>query len=214
MKRRPFLLIIFLCLLVSCSVKEDVSIDSITIKEVRAITTLDGLDISQQGLFVTISSLDFDVNQNYEITISSPLEKYSWHAKDSPVEKDTIPSILLKDLFMPPHIQFPSGIYTLEILQEDTSFIKSHFEYTQSSNFIKLEPINITFEERDGTFYVQLLPELQGDVVIDFYDASHTMLLTLRDVFTHEKLNDESFRNSVDRIIVQVDDKDIYRIVL
>ena len=214
MKRSLFLLIIFLCLVVSCSVKEDVSIDSIAIKEVRALTSLDGLDISQQGLFVTISSLDFDVNQNYEVIISSPLEKYSWHAKESPVEMDTIPSILLKDLFMPPHIQFPSGIYTLEILQEDTSFIKSHFEYTQSSNDIKLKPINITFEERDGTFYVRILPELQGNVVIDFYDASHTSMLTLKDTFTHRKLDDESFRALVDRIIVQVDDKDIYRIVL
>jgi len=114
---------------------------------------------------------------------------------------------------MPSLTPFPSGVYTLDILLDDTSFVKSSFEYERNSNEKKLEPIAYAIEEIDGSFTISFSPEIDGNVTIELYDASHSLLLTLKDLFTNEKLNDESFRESIDYIIIY-SNNDIYRIIL
>lgn len=210
MKRSIILLSIVLFLITSCSAKKEVRVDAITSHDTHILTSFDGIHLYQQGMRLTIASLDFDLNKSYSVSISSPEGAYSWNMNQHPITKDNVSSIILHDIMMPSHTHFPSGIYSIEILQDDVSFVTSTFEYERRGDEKPLEPIEVSLDETG--FTISTLEK--EDVTIELFDASHFLLLELKETFIDKKLNDEEFRNSINHLILYKGIDTIYRIIL
>ncbi len=214
MKRAIILIISILLLLTSCGEKDDVNIDAINYTHIKVLTSFDDIALPQQGMRLSISSLDFDLNKSYGITITSPLETYSWRLHQLPIMKDKIPTIVTHELLMPNYTQFLSGIYSLEILQDDVSFLASSFEYERDKDEKPLEPITVLFIEEGDETSISLNPLKMEGVTIQLFDSSHVLLLELKETYSDEKFQRNEFIESIDYLIVYKDDNSIYRIIL
>ncbi|NCB01688.1 MAG: hypothetical protein EOM67_05925 [Spirochaetia bacterium] len=179
MKRTLLGFLVLLILLTSCSQKVDVRVDTITTKNLKVLTSFNSINIYQTAIDVTINSQEFSPKQRYFVTVDSPLSDYRWEGYALPKEVNKAMSITMKNLFMNPFTDFPIGTYTVEILEEDTSFVTSSFSYERDQERVPLEPIVITFSEENGLFiYTYNHPLGEMEYIIESYDEENNLLKT------------------------------------
>jgi len=177
---------IVITLLLSCS-DQSTYLEDITIYDVRVRTTFDEITIIQEGISVLIPSNDFDVNTQYSVTLSSPDNTYQWEKQISPVLLNKRKYLFFNDILMPSNMSFPSGVYSLQIFQEDTTFIETSMEYHRELRGGPIEDINLqrtpqsdeiewTFDEQENYLYSITIYGEQKDVLFQQQDVHGTIV--------------------------------------
>jgi hypothetical protein len=147
------LLLLVVGITFSCT-KEPSYIEDIVIFDVRVATTISEETIVQSGISLLLPSEDFSLDQTYTVSVSSPDSLYQWEKDLTPISSENRVYLYFNDMLMNAHQEIPSGLYTIEIFQDDLSFLTTSYQYQRNVVDEQLPPLSIKWEQEGGDSYL------------------------------------------------------------
>lgn len=139
------LLLIVIGITFSCT-KETTYIEDITMYDTRVATTIADQTIVQEGVALLLSSQDFTLDQTYTISVTSAESLYYWEKELTPIASKKRVYLYFNDILMNAQMEFPSGLYTIEIFQDDLSFLTTTYQYQRQIVDEQLPSLSLNWE--------------------------------------------------------------------
>ena len=212
------LLLIVVGITFSCT-KDPAYIDDVSIYDLRVVTLINSLEIYQQGLSLLINSEDFDLDQIYTVSVTSSDPTIHWEVQTSPISLSGQTYLYVNDILMSASLELPSGEYTIDILQEDTSFLYTKVNYQRKVVNEQCPPLQVTWlSEKDGGSLFSFDAQEGYLYDITFYDDHNVVIEHLQD--STGRVEEESLQQiNLHKVLLKGYKEgssiiDVYRIIL
>ncbi len=184
MKKVTSVVLLVLLLFISCSRKE-VHLDNIITYPVVIASYWDEKEVAylNEALALMIFSNQFELDETYEVSLTSPSKQFSWHFKSKAVEVADLKALVKNDLLIPTEFSLESGLYKIEILFLDGQLIEETFSFKRTSVVDKLLT-EVAMYERPSQAEKQIgwsLTKSEDEIIATYFDIASQALMVIRD---------------------------------
>lgn len=186
MKKVGLVVLLVLLLFISCSRKE-VYLDNVVTYPVVIASYWDEKELAylNEALALMIFSNQFELDEVYEVTLTSPSKQFSWHFKSKAVEVADLKALVKNDLLIPTEFSLESGLYKIEILFLDGQLIEETFTFNRPSIVDKLL-FEVAIHERPSLAEPQIgwtitKIEEENTLIATYFDTDSQALMIIRD---------------------------------